>query len=212
VLRAEALADQFFLMAHGDRDGRPRLAPRVLGLGLAAALLGELVQVESIAVTSGRVRIARIDPPRDALARGVFEVLAAEARCHPVGVWLAFLGRRAAELVARRLVEAGLLRTVARRRLLGSRVDWVPTDMTAAASPGVRITARVMRGERLTVADAFLAGLVQATQLDPVVLWGLSGRETQYLDHRIQALPADLAELVAGTRAGVERAVMTHRT
>jgi hypothetical protein len=134
VLRAELLADQFFLMAHGDRDGRARLAPRVLGLGLAAA---------------------------------------------------------------HRLARVGLLRTVTRRRLLGSRPHWVPTDMTAAASPGVRITARVIRGEPLTVADAFLAGLAQATQLDPVVLWGLSARETQYLDHRIQCLPEPLAELAA---------------
>ena len=40
---ARVLADQFFLIAHEDRTGRSRLHPRATGLGLAAALLGELM-------------------------------------------------------------------------------------------------------------------------------------------------------------------------
>jgi len=37
------VADDLYLMAHGDRTGRPRLQPRPLGIGLAGALLGELM-------------------------------------------------------------------------------------------------------------------------------------------------------------------------
>jgi hypothetical protein len=37
------LADDLYLMAHNDVSGRPYLQPRALGLGLAGALLAELV-------------------------------------------------------------------------------------------------------------------------------------------------------------------------
>src|SRR5207245_2542451 len=37
------VADDLYLMAHGDRTGRPRLQPRPLGIGLAGALLTELM-------------------------------------------------------------------------------------------------------------------------------------------------------------------------
>ena len=48
------LADQYFLIAHEDRTGRSRLHPRATGLGLAAALLGELM-------LEGRLRIVEGD-------------------------------------------------------------------------------------------------------------------------------------------------------
>jgi Golgi phosphoprotein 3 (GPP34) len=37
------VADDLWLLAHGDRTGRPLLPPRPLGTGLAGALLAELM-------------------------------------------------------------------------------------------------------------------------------------------------------------------------
>jgi hypothetical protein len=37
------LADDLYLVAHHERTGRPLLAPRAVGLGLAGSLLADLV-------------------------------------------------------------------------------------------------------------------------------------------------------------------------
>ena len=42
------LADDFFLIAHDDRDGRSRLSQRAVEFGLAGAMLGELVLEQRI--------------------------------------------------------------------------------------------------------------------------------------------------------------------
>jgi hypothetical protein len=54
VREVERPADGLYLVAHDPASGRPRLGPRVLGLGLAAALLGELIMggfVDAVAST-----------------------------------------------------------------------------------------------------------------------------------------------------------------
>ena len=62
------LADQFFLIAHEDRTGKSRLHPRATGLGLAAALLGELVMQGRIRAVEGELFVVNPEPPGDALA------------------------------------------------------------------------------------------------------------------------------------------------
>ena len=47
------LADQFYLIAHEDRTGRSRLHPRATGIGLAAALLGELILDNKLRIFAG---------------------------------------------------------------------------------------------------------------------------------------------------------------
>ncbi|MFD0636371.1 GPP34 family phosphoprotein [Catenulispora yoronensis] len=49
------MADDFFLMVHDDLSGRPRLSDRILGLGLAGALLCELAILRAIDVEDGEL-------------------------------------------------------------------------------------------------------------------------------------------------------------
>src|SRR6266704_4142496 len=49
------LADDLYLMAHDDRTGKPLLQPRAAGLGLAGALLAELVLAGRIEVEPGGI-------------------------------------------------------------------------------------------------------------------------------------------------------------
>ena len=85
------LADDFFLMAHEESTGKPRLAERIAGLGLAAALLGELALADRVELREGTVAVLDSSPREDALSCRVLEFLKQEQ--HPTRTWLAFFGR-----------------------------------------------------------------------------------------------------------------------
>ncbi len=56
------LADDVYLLAHHEVSGRPFLHARVLGLGLAGALLAELVLEGKIFIRPGEVVVADRPP------------------------------------------------------------------------------------------------------------------------------------------------------
>jgi DNA-binding ferritin-like protein len=97
------LADDLFTVAHDDRTGRPRVGPRVLGLGLAAALLGELIFFQNLAVEDGAVYVISREPPRDSLAHATLTQLLTQQQHREVRTWLAFLAETAVDLVAERI-------------------------------------------------------------------------------------------------------------
>ena len=111
------IADDLYMIAHDENTGRPLIGPRLLGTGLAAALLAELMlagglvlhngRVGGVTLTSGMVMACRAKIADD-LARHVHEVVAAEPQLHPVQVWLEFLACDAARNVAFRLGQARL--------------------------------------------------------------------------------------------------------
>ncbi len=115
------LADDLYLLAHHEVTGRPHLQPRATGLGLAGALLAELMLAGSIGLRSGHVVIARNRPPGDGLAQSVLSLIAGERERHPAGDWLLFLARTAPHDVAQRLEQSGYLTTVTARRPFRSR-------------------------------------------------------------------------------------------
>ena len=70
------LADDLYLIAHHELTGRPQLAPRAVGLGLAGALLGELVLAGAVSRDAGQ---RHGDRPR--LRRGVSRRRGGSGRC-----------------------------------------------------------------------------------------------------------------------------------
>ncbi len=101
------LADDLYLMAHHEITGKPHLQPRAVGLGLAGALLAELMLVGKICIRPDEVTVADGIPPRDGLARSVLALLLSEHERHAARGWLLFLARTAAADVARRLEQSG---------------------------------------------------------------------------------------------------------
>lgn len=62
VREVERAADRLYLIGHDPATGRPRLGPRQLGLGLAAALVGELLIGGLVEVLDGVVRATARQP------------------------------------------------------------------------------------------------------------------------------------------------------
>jgi hypothetical protein len=203
------VADDLYLMAHHETSGRPFLQPRPLGIGLAGALLAELIlggcvfTAENGAVTAGRTWAG------DDLARRVRDQVAAESGAYPVTDWLLFLGQSAAASVASRLERAGYLTRAGRVPWRSPR--WVPVDPDWAFAPLLRARPATDAGRTLTSHAAVLAGLAAGC--------GLRFRLDQYLpaggrsiEQSVSALTPDLQQLTAAVQAGVDGAVLAHRT
>ncbi|MBV9450349.1 MAG: GPP34 family phosphoprotein [Streptosporangiaceae bacterium] len=203
------VGDDLYLVAHDDVTGRRQLPRRQLGLGLAAGLLAELMLSGSICIRHGHVTVAagaRRPDPGDPLAGRVRALIAAEPDPYPVRDWLRLLARTAADDIAARLAQAGYL-TRARSVVPWRPARYVPADSDWAFAAIARVRAALNPGRPFAAREVTLAGLVVAS--------GLSHR----LDHDLSPagvsaeqaaawLPPDLRELIAQTRAAVDRTVL----
>src|SRR5207247_5419662 len=91
------LADDLFFVMHDDRTGRPRLHPRAVGLGLAGALLGELMLFARLSIQDGMLTVVDDRPPRDAVILTLLDQVLAERQPDGVRTWLAFFSPGGAE-------------------------------------------------------------------------------------------------------------------
>jgi len=204
------LADDLWLMAHHELSGKPYLAPRAAGLGLAGALLAELMLAGMIGIWPGGVVAAGRTPPADGLARFVFDLVLSEHEQYPARDWLLFLARTAAGDVARRLGQSGYLtQAAARRPWHGER--WVPVDPDCAFAPVSRVLAVLDPARPVTAPGAALAGLAGACGLGPRVLMYASPKARRGLEEAAGQLQPGLRDLIAHTRAAVDSAVLSHR-
>ena len=202
------LADQYFLIAHEDRTGRSRLHPRATGLGLAAALIGELMLAGRVRIIEGELHIVSRQPPGDALAHDILDLLISQPQHREVRVWLAFLSQDAAVRVGERLMRFGAVEPVTRRRMLSTQTLYMPNNAeqrNAAAWAPARLANLLMRNLEMSAGDRLLAGLVAATGLTRHVLYDFTMHRQAMLNLTdvVASLPADLRELIEYTEASV---------
>ncbi len=203
------LADDLYLMAHDDRTGRPLLAPRAIGLGLAGALLAELVLAGHIEAEVGDIAIADRSAPQDALAGVVLGLLVSEPVQHTAREWLAFLARTATGDLASRLEQAGYLTRAPGRPWRAAR--WVPADPDCAFAPLARAQAALRPARPPTAQGVALGGLAVACGLGPRLLSCGPPQARGRLDELTRLLDPSLRELIAQTQAAVDSAVLAHR-
>jgi hypothetical protein len=204
-------ADDFFRLAHDDGTGRPRLNRVATGLGLAAALLGELTWLGKITVQDGSLYLIDSSPPDDALAHALLAQVLAEPQHREVRIWLEFFSREAQDQVARRLWQAGHVRKEVSRRLLRQSVTWVPTDVNVAYHPWWRLTTHLHGQKPMDHGDAFLAGLAAVTGLDRELLLDAPPSARRALESLVTAVWPPLRELLMHTEAAVGDAVLHYR-
>lgn len=217
------LADDFFLMVHDDLSGRPRLSDRILGLGLAGALLCELAILRAIDVEDGELTASASPADGDATANAdeppsLTSELVREVRGEnrlPVRDWLNYLAADAAERVAGRMAtEAILYRKASRLRFLGVSDRWMPRDTTTAEWPAIDVKLKVHNGNAYTH-HLVLFGLTRATGLRHPSLFEVQGRleDPAALEETLEPLDGTppLRQLLAHTEAAVGSAVTSQR-
>jgi hypothetical protein len=204
------VADDLYLLAHDDRTGRPSLGPRPLGIGLAGALLAELMLGGSIGLWPDGSVAAHRSWPGDELGRRVRDQIAAEREPHPLREWLLFLGRGAAEDVAQRLEGAGYLRH-ARSWVPGRPGRWVPVDANWAFASILRVRSALDPARPSGPREAALAGLAVACGLGFRIAQS-RGPGDRTVEEATGQLVPELRHLIAQTQAAVDSAVLSHRT
>lgn len=202
------VGDDLYLMAHHEVTGRPYLHRRAIGVGLAGALLAELVLAGCIRIRAESITGAGRAAPPDELARTVLGLVLSER--HPVPDWLAFLARSAERDVARRLEQQRYVTQAGSRRPWRSD-RWVPIDPDCAFAPLFRAQAALDPAKPVTVAGATLAGLATACGLGSRLLpYGPKGAR-RCLDETVRQLAPDLRELIAHTQAATDSLLLSQR-
>lgn len=139
------LADDFFLMVHDD--GGPRLTGRVLDLGVAGALIGELALHDAVGILDGLLRAGTLPPGADPLIARIHDRMRREREQLPVRDWLGYIAGTAVEDVGERLLAEGRLERTRSARWLTRRPDrWTPTARGRAGWPAVHVRVGVAEG------------------------------------------------------------------
>lgn len=203
------LADDFFALAHHDVTGRPRLNTRVLSLGLAGALLGELIGAGLLGVRDDLLVLASRSWPEQRLLQSVLAEVRHEKRVQPVRVWFAYFAKDSYAEVGHELARAGLVEP---RRRVARPTRFVPIDMNRAGAPAAVLSHKLRHDVPLTAPDALLGGLVLATGLELSLFGGAPPEVFDRLRDWTRCLPRPLLRLLELLQASVGDAVLSHRT
>ena len=226
-----ALADDLWMAAHDKPNGGSLLQPKPLGIGLAAALLCELVlnnwivEVDEAGMMHLHPEAERYGLPEDVAASGVLSQLMQEAatlrsRNHRhsastgLGVddWIQHLqAEDACRLVEQRLAGGSHVRQETRGGMFrASRTVFVPESSSTSGWPATRVKRLIEDGGEVTETDLTLAGLIIAIGLDREAFEGMGRRAREYLVRQTQArMRRQLRELILRAETAVGRIVMT---
>lgn len=206
------LADEFFLIAHDDQTGRPRLHQSAITHGLAAALLGELAAAGRISFDRGHIYVLDRRPPADALQHLILDRLVGEPQHAATRTWLSYLAATAHEEVARRLWQAGKVEPQQQRKFFRTVAVHVPTDMNVAAWSWARLSTKLRQYEDLDAFDLALAGICVSCRLDQFILDGAPYAVGAHLRRLLAAAPQPMRELFADLDTAIGHTVLSHRT
>jgi hypothetical protein len=196
------LSEEFFLLAHDDTTGKPLISTDVLALGLAAALLAQLLPEERIAITrEGGVLLRRFEATGRAATDQVVKKIndahgSRPGALYPVADWLRYLREMAYIEVADALVRGRIL--YERSGLRGKRYI-APNVLDAASSrAGLVYLCRnpPVRPDDRHEQPFTLAGLAIATNMEKV-LYSIIGVDLgEQLRGFIRWLPRDTRTLL----------------
>ena len=113
------------------------------------------------------------DPPGDALAHNVLDLLIVQRHHKDLRTWLAFLAQDAVVGVGERLLRAGVVEPVTHRNLRGTQTLYMPmnpSQRNTAAWATSRLANLLVHDRPMELGDRLLAGLVVATGLTRYVL------------------------------------------
>lgn len=203
------LADDLYLLAHHETTGKPRLQPRAAGLGLAGALLAELMLAGRIRCWRGLIIPAGDGPAADDLAGRLLGLVASESEHRPGRDWLLYLAPTATGEVAARLAQAGYLRPAPGRRF-GHGARPVPADPDSAFAPLVRVKS-ALRSPGRDAQHTALAALAAAIGLSHHLAAYLPPHADRRLAEAAGHLSPGLRQLITQAQAAVDSALLAHR-
>lgn len=189
-------------------------------LGLAGALLCELVLEHRIDVQRGSIVLVSRAPTQDLLAQTVLGDIITELHVakqpHTVRVWLVYLSHSSVTQVRNRLTFNGVLREVPGRRWWGGVANkYRAADTNQALGPEAAVHSLLTHGpaSNNSMTAMVFAALADACGLLPKLTWWHEQRTIvrRRLVQLRDQLPPPVRELVDQTEAAVGDAVVGRR-
>ena len=216
-IKTGLVADSFFLMVNDDPLSRPRLSERILALGLAGALLAELLLYDGVVgIDKGNLVRTGSRHPSDRLHAELCRAVEAETQPLPVRDWLQYLSLRAIDRVGQRLQARGVVQLKQSwLKVAGRAGRWVPAGTQIVNWPAIDVARKIYNG-KADASTLLLFGLTHATGLDNPDLYLIRQLLTDpaLLEQTLSPLanfdPA-LVGLLAHTEAAVGSAVTSQR-
>lgn len=208
------LAARIFLVAHDEFTGRSHISRELLTCGLVGAQLAELMIAGPVAMAGGRVVMTgESHPDADPIAAYVMEGIQRQASSHTVRTWTSNLGDPLYELIARELVDRGILRRQVSRGILRQPADRFPAvDLLRAAGPRIRLEHMIRHPRDLDLAGGVVAALLWSLGVDRILDPTIDRVAARQLVDEVQEnLPPDLAELLTGVTAAGAAVSLTVR-
>ncbi|HKT00806.1 MAG TPA: GPP34 family phosphoprotein [Rugosimonospora sp.] len=215
--RSFSLSEEFFLLAHDDTNGKPLISTDVLGLGIAAGLLAQLLPEQRIAITrGGGVLLRRFEATGRAATDQVVRMMHSTHASrpdilYPVTDWLRYLRDLAYAEVSGALVRDEVVQE--RSGLRGKR--YLAANVLDATSPRTGLVYLCRHPpadfERCHEQQFTLAGLAIATNMERA-LYAITGAD---LGDQLRAfthqLPGDTRMLLDALEQAVQARVRTPR-
>jgi Golgi phosphoprotein 3 (GPP34) len=201
------LHDEYFLLAHDGYTGRAHIKDGVLAVGLAGALLCELLVVGCLEVADGTVRLRDGGLAGDTVSRTALAAI--HHRSHALPWWVECLAQSTYPLAAKQLTRRGVV-SPASAGLFRTGTRYVANDALLAARPriGLRYAAESYRQVPPDARTTALAALAMATGLEGVVA-DAANRVLRDGVHALAAgLPRDLRPVLAAVDVTVMRLAM----
>jgi hypothetical protein len=151
-----------------------------MGLGVAAALLAELVLANYIRITNSRIEVAyRHYAPEAREHADMLSRIIAEPQ-HHLPVWLAYFAQTSTDIVQERLVARRFMH-IESRGVIRSKQSYVPVDPMAVEWRSLRIARVISRRDIRTWEDLTIIGLIVATGLTEPVMWNAAAEDRDNL-------------------------------
>jgi hypothetical protein len=163
------IADELWLLSHHEQSGRAKLEDQRVALGIAGAIICELLVDGLVAIAGEQHVFLRYDPRfgRDEVAQwALTEMDRADGKI-PVAQWIWHLCADCTPRVAERLAQAGAVEYV-KAGLLGGGRRAVALSANVAATPRVRLLHQLATGQ-VDVATLTLGALAVAIDLDTII-------------------------------------------
>ncbi|REG01460.1 Golgi phosphoprotein 3 GPP34 [Asanoa ferruginea] len=209
------LADELFMVGHNEYTGKTVINDEMLDAGLAGAALAELILQRRVTVVAGKLAVDDPRPWGDPVTDVVLREIHSRGSEFVPRAWVEHLRSNVGEVVAQRVVAAGMVRRDEQRSGLSRKltVRYPAVNALTATRPLVRLSYYLQRPSQIDAQTATLAALVKAAGLEQRIMLEWSRQEVSDAIGAIVArLPAPLRDVIHGVEGAVAAmAVITRR-
>jgi len=209
-MRRLTLVDSFFFLGHDEFTGRAILGRTSLGVGLAGAVLCDLLFTDRITVTRKKIQPLTDRPPGIPTIDRVFTEILAEREAHSVRDWVDHLRESMPEVAGRNLVALGMVRRESDRLLLRRTYRYPPIDLLVSTAARSKARSAVFSVDQPDPHAACLALLAWTAGLDDLCEPELTRAQVRaWMDDTHRALPRQIADVISGVDAVAAAVVYT---